>query len=64
MFPTQLSGVYWLESPVMEHAPGCRCSGTRDLQPELRGRRVPGARTFMLCIAGATMVSAVCASVL
>ncbi|RPK92277.1 hypothetical protein EES46_09520 [Streptomyces sp. ADI98-10] len=63
-FPTQLSGAYWLASPVMEHATGCRCSGTRDPQPELRDRRVPEARTVMLRIAGATAVIAVCASVL
>jgi hypothetical protein len=63
-FPTQLSGACWLESPVMEHATGCRCSGTREPQPELRDRRVPDARTIMLCIAGATVVIAVCASVL
>lgn len=63
-FPTQLSGAYWLESLVSEHATGCRCSGTRDPQPELRDRRVPEARTIMLCIAGATVVIAVCASVL
>ncbi|MEV3951738.1 hypothetical protein AB0K57_29505 [Streptomyces halstedii] len=63
-FPTQLSGAYWLESPVMEHATGCRCPGTHEPQPELRSRRVPEARTIMLCIAGATVIIAVCASVL
>lgn len=48
----------------MEHATGCRCSGTRDPQPELRDRQGPEARTVMLCIAGATVVIAVCVSVL
>ncbi|MGW7207580.1 hypothetical protein [Streptomyces sp. NPDC054837] len=29
----QLSGAYWLETPVVEHATGWRCSGTREPQP-------------------------------
>ncbi|MEE4495070.1 hypothetical protein [Streptomyces sp. BE230] len=48
----------------MEHATGCRCSVTREPHPELRDRRVPEVRTILLCIAGATVVMAVCASVL
>lgn len=56
MFPTQLSGAYWLETPVMEHETGCRCSGTREPQPELRDRWVPDVRTVMLCIEGATVI--------
>ncbi|MGX1632439.1 hypothetical protein ACWGUL_00035 [Streptomyces albidoflavus] len=32
--------------------------------PDPRDRRVPGARTILLCIASATVVIAVCASVL
>lgn len=39
----------------MEHATGCRCSDTREPQPELRNHRVPDARTVMLYTAGATV---------
>lgn len=40
---------------MMEHAPGCLCSGAREPQPELQNCRAPDARTVMLCTAGATV---------
>ncbi|MER5443971.1 hypothetical protein [Streptomyces sp. NPDC002790] len=57
----QLLGSYWMDSPFLSHTPGCACGGTREVTSAPARRRVPTARTIMLCIAGATVAIAVVA---